>query len=134
RRRAGPGVLLAQPVDEHAHLAAADRRGVQRLHKAPARAVAVEDVGGEMDRLARRGDRLEHGRIRLLAVEERRDPRAGDERPVADLVDEVLELGEVLGAVAGLARRGRGAPGAAAARDATPLLLPGERAPADAVH
>ena len=68
-----------QPVEQHVHLHAAPGRIRQLAHECRADLVAKHE-GLERDVGVRRADRIEHGRIDLRAVHERRDLVAGDQR------------------------------------------------------
>ena len=63
-------VSRANTVDEDAHRYAARHRAREGLHKPAAGEAAVEDVRRERNAASRIVDRREHGRVRLIAVDE----------------------------------------------------------------
>jgi hypothetical protein len=88
------GVLLADAVDQYADLDAARLRGVERVGEAAADVVSVEYVGTQTNRPPRGFDRLEHARVRALAVFERDDGVAFGQRPPGDAVAIRREVGQ----------------------------------------
>jgi hypothetical protein len=87
---------VAEPVDQHPHPYAA-RRGVpQSLGEGRDRALAVEQVGAHVDRLACLADRVQHPRVGGLAVLERLEAVAAEQRPAGHHVGGPRHLQERL--------------------------------------
>ena len=74
-----PGVILADPVDDDPHLHRAPPGAAQRIHEGASGGVGLEDVALQEHTFAGFLDGLDHRRIRLLPVEERLDPVAGEQ-------------------------------------------------------
>ncbi len=81
-KNAGPGIARGRRINQDAHLDAAAGGLAQRPRKRQPRFIAVEYVGAERDRLAGLPDGLEHRREGFLAVEQRLDSIAREQRPL----------------------------------------------------
>ena len=90
-RDARPAVACPHVVDEHAHLDAALVCGGQRVRERDAGAVGVEDVAEEPDRALGALDRGQHARVSLVAVDERLDAVAVEQRPARQAPDQLGE-------------------------------------------
>ena len=99
--RPGPGVELTDSVDDHPHVHRALPGPIERIDEAVPGCVGLKEVALEQNALPRAVDGGEHGGVGLLAIEERNDPVAVEQRAPGhrlrhpgDVEELVLELGE----------------------------------------
>ncbi len=99
----GPGIARAGGVNQHAHFHAPAGGVAQRSREGQADFVPVKDVSAEGDGLAGLLDRLQHGRVGLIPVDERLQPVARQQRPLhhaAHDADQHVEVPGVAGQMA----------------------------------
>ena len=105
--RVGPGVVLADPVDDYPHVHIALPGPIERVEEGVSGGVGLKEVALKQNALARAVDGGEHRRIGLLAVEQGNDLVALEQRSpghrfrhagdALELVLEVLERHSGLG-------------------------------------
>ncbi|MES7112308.1 FAD-binding protein, partial [Cutibacterium acnes] len=83
-------------VDQHPHLHAALMSPAQRIDELRPDALAVEDVRGQGDAVPRRFDGGEHGRVGLLAIDERLDTVAAGQRLAGGASHQVGQTGKIV--------------------------------------
>src|SRR5215471_4747551 len=90
-----PRIVRAGGVDDYADLNTAPDRVSQGVSELLARFVAIKNVSGQRNRMSRLPNCIEHCRVRLIAVDERLDSVARQERARNEFIEGFSETIEM---------------------------------------